>query len=329
MSTDSPETHKGGHSFQIHDYDYGFFDPSGNRIDTPLSERGLKDWEQINSEFDYKLFGIGQKLQLPDSPNPGQRILFGRDSNTVDVVIDSDVIDDYVRREQGVSRQQFEILNSSDGRWEIQDLGSTNGTLIFKKDTTIDLKKRLEPYYLQDGDTIIVGGSSGLYGRLIGFRYHDSPDEKPYLIKFNAKSADEIASGTGIYKSRPDLLGKLPEKDVKGPIKEIENYGMELVGMQLEVLDLRGKDRNKFNKRSLEYQRRQLDIFERLGRLHYQGDWGIAASEVGQWAHEKGVKMLEETKGDKKVNSKIAKGYLALATNAMELGAKNSPKSTK
>ena len=112
MGLQSPEEERGNEKFQILDYDSGFFEPSGKQIEFPLSKEGLVDWNSFNGRSESKLFGLGQKLLLPDNSIIGQRILFGREAGIVDVVIDTDIVGEYAQREQGVSRQHFELSRS-------------------------------------------------------------------------------------------------------------------------------------------------------------------------------------------------------------------------
>jgi pSer/pThr/pTyr-binding forkhead associated (FHA) protein len=324
MSLDSPEEQERAQSFQILGYDSGFFDPTGKKIDIPFSERGLEDWERTNQNSENKMFGIGQKLLLPENPSPGLRILFGRDGEKVDVVIDWDLVDNFARGEMGVSRQHFELDSTTDGKWEIQDMGSTNGTHIFSSNKSIELKEVEEPHVLQDGDSIIVGGGPGIQARLIGIRYFEKEGESPYLVKFNAKSADDIASAIGLYERRPELIGGMPGEAENVTEKAVGKAGNELVRMQISLMYLRDKDEKIFNKQSMAFERRRLDLLEELGETHYQGAWGLAAMELGDWAYQKGTRMMEDVRAGKDVDLELTKGYLTLASSTMQLAQDNT-----
>lgn len=324
---DNPNTPK----FKKSEYSDGYFNPNGDLTENPFDAHQLEDWNGMNSRTENKLFGKGQKLSLPTDKDAGFRITFGRNSNTCDVVIDMDITGDYAERELAVSRNHFEIQKRTDGKWEVADLGSTNGvecSSVDKNVKSVNLKNTNEPWVLKDGDMLIIGGGPGTAGRLIGFRYYEKQGAEPCLIKFNATSVDDLASASGLYDSRPELLGKVStESGSEKNQQEINEKGEHILELHKEVIELQKGGREKmkeFNDKSYSLQLTILETSKDLGDRFYQGDWSIAAGDLGGWAYQKGNAIIKNSDGGEPNDQDAQKAieYLQLSTQLMELASR-------
>lgn len=317
--------------FKKSEYSEGYFNPNGDLTENPFDAHQLEDWNQMNSLLENKLFGKGQKLSLPTDKDAGFRITFGRNSNTCDVVIDMDITGDYAERELAVSRNHFEIQKRVDGKWEVADLGSTNGvecSSVDKNVKSVNLKNSDEPWVLKDGDMLIIGGGPGVAGRLIGFRYYETQGTEPCLIKFNTTSVDDLASASGLYDRRPELLGKVStESASEKNQQEINEKGEHILELYKEVNELQkgGKENMKeFHDKSYSFELTILEISKDLGDRVYQGDWPIAVGELGGWAFKKGNAIIKNGDGGEPNAQDAQKAieYLQLSTQLMELASR-------
>ena len=84
----------------------------------------------------------GERLHLI-----GDSVIFGRNASQCDIPIDSPY----------VSRVHARLFKTADGRWAVEDLGSTAGTLL-------NGNKLEKAQYLYDGDRIDVAGLEFVYG---------------------------------------------------------------------------------------------------------------------------------------------------------------------
>ncbi len=311
--------------FNKSDYSFGYFEPNGELIENPFDAKQLGDWDRMNDLNEGKLFGKGQKLTLPNLKDGGFKLVFGRDKNTCDLVIDMDITGDFAEREMAVSRRHFEIQKRRDGKWEVADLGSTNGVDCSREESgvkSVNLKNDTEPWVLKNGDTIVVGGGPGTAGRIIGFRYYEPEGGEPYLVKFNATSVDELATASGLYNQRPDLLGKLPTESLSEEVqKQVEEKGENLVALHLELDELqKSGEKTKYYEKSYLLNTSILAVVKDLGDRFYQGDWAIAAGEIGSWAYKKGDELIKEKgEGISEDEYNKVKTYLTLSSQLMEL----------
>ena len=274
--------------FKKTEYSEGYFETDGTLVMNPFNERQLKDWERFNLICGSKLFGKGQKLFLPTDEKPGFKLIFGRNADTCDVVIDTDIVGNYAQREDAVSRQHFSIQKNQNGEWEITDLGSTNGLMsadVNNPDSEFNYRIPLKPYVLEDGNILLIGGGPGVAGRLIGFVYHEMPGSDPFLTKFNATSASDLAIVRGIYQQNPELLGKISNEDLAGEVKRVVSERGQFLGSS--YLKLKSPETSQTNEnyyhQSHQYFSLVLTTAKELGDKYYQGNWFMALSEIADW----------------------------------------------
>jgi len=310
--------------YAITDYSDGYFNPNGSVSENPFNETQLADWNHMNEMLQGKLFGKGQKLTLPSGADRGFGLVFGRDGNNCNVVIDMDIVGDYAEGEGAVSRRHFEIQKNASGQWEMSDLGSTNGVKCHRKDADggfVDLKTATEPWVLKDGDMFTVGGGPGVNGRIIGFRYYEPSKGKAHLIKFNATSIDELAIADGLYDKRPDLLGKLPSESITEEVRvAIDEAGTTLLKRIHKIESMKSEPGGKkaMLEEAFAYEDGLLKTLKDLGDKHYGGDWPHAAGELGNWAYAQGEAIMKD-RGDQINDDEalIAKQSLELANRLM------------
>ncbi|MBN2340955.1 MAG: GGDEF domain-containing protein [Deltaproteobacteria bacterium] len=90
---------------------------------------------------------------------------------------------DYVIRDDGISRKHAQIVKQADGRYLIEDLGSTNGIFIGKD--------RVQRHLLEEGDKVLLGRRT-----ILKFVYQDALDERYQKQMYESAVKDGL---TGVY----------------------------------------------------------------------------------------------------------------------------------
>ncbi len=321
---------KSSPQFEITSYSDGYFAPNGDKVEFPYDQDQLNDWNYMNKLFGNKCIGSGQKLILPNEATSGYRIICGRNQNTCDVVIDSDIIGRFTQGEQAVSRTHFDIQKRTDGKWEISDLGSTNGVSCQREGSDsklTELKETTEPWVLKDGDMFFVGGGPTTSSRFIGFRFYEPPHNESFLVKFNATSLDDLLLASGEYDRNPSLIGKISTESATDKVnKAVEESGNALVSLNLDIQGLKdGDNKLEFTEKALSFQFKILETVKELGNHFYEGDWTVAAADIGSSAFEKGDKIIKD-KGDEitKEEANKVRSYLDISSQLMDFASKYS-----
>lgn len=314
MISNGPEEEIGfsGKPFLLSDYKDGFFHPSGDFSPEPIMSPGaIKKWEDANSLWEGKAWGVGQALFFKGRP-----LVFGRDDldPSVDVLVSVDPESDgNYRNEFSVSRRHFELQPPLDSTIIIKDLGSRNGIRIYNRDMTriVLLDKSNPNGILKEGDfTLFGGGGSDLdhperTGRLIGFRVCRDVNNKLFLVKFNAENLDDLLS----------LIGKTrTEKELSSEEAIDLAYRVLLADMkELTVLIVRPEN-SRVPELLSAYQKLFSDLFRlsgEIGRKFCNNDWNSAAALIGRRALEEAQKQYEQ--GNKEnVGSATELSFLAL-----------------
>lgn len=225
--------------FRITNYRDGFYQPNGTFSPEPLlSEQAIEQWEKDNRRGSRgKAWGAGQALFFK---NPVKPLLFGRNSEVVDVRIDGDPDrHGFVMWELGVSRRHFQLHPPKDGKILIHDVGSTNGVEIFQKDRSARIRIDSEnpDAELSTGDYALFGNGNGEreihlpdgnvvanpkeWQRYVGFRVCQTPRGELYLVKFNVMNIEEGLNLSG------KSINDLPEERREG----FATRASELVGL--------------------------------------------------------------------------------------------------
>lgn len=85
-------------SFKITSYTDGYYESNGDRIELPFSQEQIKEWDHFNTILEGKGFGKGQKLILPSEAKSGYKLIFGRQTQLCDVIVDTDITGNYTER---------------------------------------------------------------------------------------------------------------------------------------------------------------------------------------------------------------------------------------
>lgn len=311
--------------FRLSDYKDGTFQPSGHF--TPerfLPSEVIDAWEEDNKKFSQgKAWGNGQALFFKGVP-----LTCGRKPAAVDVVVDKDPIPDgTIMDELAVSRRHFVIYLPEQGTVKIQDLGSTNGVDVFGatgQENTKLSRENPEAELKVGGFVLFGGGKPGdviqpdgttirfpeKWSRIIGFRVCKDSDNKIFLVKFNAKSLDDLLSLIGRTRADSPSLREKPIEDPetadirnmdigvthKVIVDEIDRLKQAMRGGKHGSPEILERNRAIFT--SL------MDAAKRLGERHYSGDWSLGAAMLGKFALDRSQEALD--RGDKKTASASA-----------------------
>ncbi len=318
MSVGGEETGGESKGYVLSSYREGLYQPDGHFMrDTILDHNAINNWEndnKTNGLFKGKLWGAGQALFFDGS---GKSIICGRDQDKVDLVVDGDPDLEYgylADRNIKVSRRHFELFPpDKDGCIGIKDLKSTNGTGVMAADGRFkeELRGNSEKYLLDEGDVILLDADWGEQlgaDSTEGFRICKGEDGKPFVVKFNIKSKDDVLALFGVVRNDNSKSGE-------SLVQSDEDLGLAVDNLVLKIKEMRSLPGSSLD--YLEATRRLFDtLFENcrsLGDKYYGGEWDMAAMSISQAAR----KRVEDPGSDK---GRFLEMEVALLTSRLAAG---------